>query len=228
MFQDILAVKSALLHSFSQQRILVVGDILLDKYLWGKATRISPEAPVPVVCLERETVALGGAANVANNLASLHVQVELAGFVGADVDADIVRTECELRRIGHSGLHTLADYHTITKTRVLADDRQLLRIDNEKTEERSQAEMDGLLAAIFELLERESFGAVILSDYAKGVCAPYLCEHLITRCRRLGVPLYVDPKGTDYAKYAGATAVKPNRLEITEIAKVKGWSSDPI
>lgn len=228
MFQDILAVKSALLHSFSQQRVLVVGDILLDKYLWGKATRISPEAPVPVVCLERETASLGGAANVANNLASLQVHVELAGFVGNDISADIVRRECEAHHIGFQGLFVLDDYHTITKTRVLADDRQLLRIDDEKTDTRSEAEMDGLLAVIFDLLEQGGYGAVILSDYAKGVCAPYLCARLIERCRELKVSLYVDPKGTDYAKYAGATAVKPNRLEIAEIAKVMGWPSDPI
>jgi D-beta-D-heptose 7-phosphate kinase/D-beta-D-heptose 1-phosphate adenosyltransferase len=228
MFQNILAVKSALLHSFPRQRILVVGDIILDKYLWGKATRISPEAPVPVICMERETVALGGAANVANNLASLQVQVELAGFVGVDGDADIVRSECEVHQIGASGLFGLDDYHTITKTRVLADDRQLLRIDNEKTTMRSEAEMDGLLVVIFGLLEKNDYGAVILSDYAKGVCTPYLCARLIARCREMGVPVYVDPKGTDYSKYAGATAVKPNRLEIEEIAKVMGWPCDPI
>ena len=228
MFHDILAVKSALLHGFSQQRVLVVGDVILDKYLWGKATRISPEAPVPVVCLDRETVALGGAANVAANLASLQVQVDLAGFVGDDSDALVVRRECEARKIGVEALLALPDYHTIAKTRVLADDRQLLRIDNEKTTPRAATEIDALLAVLFRNLETRNYGAVILSDYAKGVCQPGFCEKFIARCRELQIPVYVDPKGQDYAKYRGATAIKPNRLEMSEIAQIMGWPRDPI
>ena len=252
MFEDILAVKAALLHGFAGQRVLVVGDVMLDKYLWGDATRISPEAPVPVVRLTHRTFSLGGAANVAHNLAALGVQVELAGFVGSDADAELLRGECTARGIGTVGLTNLDDFCTTAKTRVLADSRQLLRLDEEVTQPRPNEDADRLLHAIETVLVAQTgtpqtgdtaptggasptdsaaqpLGAVILSDYAKGLCTPYLCQQLIARCRALGIPLYVDPKGRDYLKYRGATAIKPNRPEMSEVASVYGWDgADPV
>lgn len=225
MFQDILEVKSALLHSFCKRRVLVVGDVMLDKYQWGKATRLSPEAPVPVISLERETATLGGAANVASNLASLQVQVELAGFIGSDLDSQAIRTQCKKARIGVKALVGLDSYRTTTKTRIIADERQLLRIDDEATESRSPSETNALFAAIDDRLGQVPFDALIISDYAKGVCSPDFCGRLIARCRVLHIPVYVDPKGQDYCKYAGATAIKPNSSEIGEIAEVMGWPS---
>lgn len=223
MFHDVLAVKAALLHKFPQQRILVVGDVMLDKYLWGSTTRISPEAPVPVVKLARRSVSLGGAANVAHNLATLKVGVELAGFVGPDADAELLRQECRAKGIGVEAITVSQSFSTISKTRVLADDRQMLRLDEEVTEPRSEADQDALLRSIRNLLQAGTFQAVILSDYAKGVCTPYFCAALIALCRAQGVPVYVDPKGRDYHKYTGATAIKPNRAEMAEIAQALGW-----
>lgn len=223
MFDDFLAVKTALLHRFPEQRILVVGDLMLDRYLWGAATRISPEAPVPVVRLNRRTTALGGAANVARNLRSLGVQVDLAGFVGLDRDADDFKSECEAYEIGTSAVVPIYDFCTVTKTRVIADDRQILRFDDEVTFPRTEPECDILLDAIRADLAGGVYAAVILSDYAKGVCTPYFCQALIGICKTAGIPVYVDPKGRDYQKYAGATAIKPNRGEMVELAQAMGW-----
>ncbi|CAN5467339.1 D-glycero-beta-D-manno-heptose-7-phosphate kinase [soil metagenome] len=225
MFHDSLAVKAALLHKFSEQRVLVVGDMMLDRYLWGSATRISPEAPVPVVRVKRRSVALGGASNVARNLISLKVPVEVAGFLGFDTDADEFRLECASFGIGTSATVQIEEFCTVTKTRVIADDRQLLRFDDEISAPRSDAEVDLLLNAIESALAASSFTAVILSDYAKGVCTPYFCQKLIQLCVSKGLPVYVDPKGKDYRKYAGATAIKPNRVEMIELAEAEGWTS---
>lgn len=225
MFQDFLAVKTALLHTFPERRILVVGDLMLDRYLWGSATRISPEAPVPVVRVERRSVALGGAANVARNLRSLGVQADLAGFVGHDGDATDMKNECAACQIGSDALTAIDDFCTIAKTRIIADDRQVIRFDDEIAAPRSNAEADLLFEAIDRQMTAQPYAGVILSDYAKGVCTPYFCQRLIARCRELGVPVYVDPKGRDYKKYAGATAIKPNRVEMVELAQAMNWSA---
>lgn len=224
MFEDAPAVKAALLHGFSRLRVLVVGDLMLDRYLWGTASRISPEAPVPVVHVQRRTSVLGGAANVARNLRSLDVAVDLAGYVGEDGEAGALRAECQAHGIGTEAIVAIDDFCTVTKTRVVADDRQVVRFDDEIAAPRSEAEADGLLATIGARLAAEEYTAVVISDYAKGVCTPYLCQALIAKCRERGIPVYVDPKGRDYRKYAGATAIKPNRVEMIELAHAMGWS----
>ena len=229
MFQDALAAKAALLHGFESRRVLVVGDLMLDRYLWGTAGRISPEAPVPVVHVQRRTVVLGGAANVARNLRSLGVTVELAGYVGYDADAGAFEAECRGHGIGTRAILALEGFCTIAKTRVVAEERQVVRFDDEVAHPRSDAEADALLQAIETCLAEAEYDAVILSDYAKGVCTPFFCEGLLARCRERAVPVYVDPKGRDYGKYAGATAIKPNRIEMVELARAMGWPDvDPV
>ena len=224
MLADAPAAKKALLHGFSERRILVVGDVMLDRYLWGTASRISPEAPVPVVHVQRRSSVLGGAANVARNLRSLDVTADLAGFVGLDGDADSFRAECRAHGIGTDAVVAIDDFCTVVKTRVVADDRQVVRFDDEIAVPRANAEADRLLEAIRALLAAQAYAGVVLSDYAKGVCTPYFCQALIAACRERGVPVYVDPKGRDYAKYRGATAIKPNRVEMIELAQAMGWS----
>ncbi len=223
MLQDAPAAKAALLHGFPRLRVLVVGDLMLDRYLWGTASRISPEAPVPVVHVQRRTAVLGGAANVARNLRSLDVAVDLAGFVGLDADADALRAECRAHAIGDEAIVAIDDFCTVTKTRVIADDRQVVRFDDEIASPRSRAEADRLLDALRPLVRTGSYSGVVLSDYAKGVCTPYFCGGLMAACREASVPVYVDPKGRDYRKYAGATAIKPNRVEMVELAQAMNW-----
>ena len=229
MLLDTLAAKTALLHGFATRRVLVVGDLMLDRYLWGAASRISPEAPVPVVHVQRRTVVLGGAANVARNLRSLGVAVDLAGFVGHDADGAALTAECRAHEIGTDATLTIEGFCTIAKTRVLAEDRQIVRFDDETTHPRADAEIDALLGAINERLNEAVYDAIVLSDYAKGVASPRFCKVLIERCRARGIAVYVDPKGRDYRKYAGATAIKPNRAEMVDLAQAMGWpEGDPV
>ena len=223
MLQDAPAAKAALLHGFPRLRVLVVGDLMLDRYLWGTASRISPEAPVPVVHVQRRTAVLGGAANVARNLRSLDVAVDLAGFVGLDADAEALRAECRAHAIGTDAVVAIDDFCTVAKTRVIADDRQVVRFDDEVAVPRSRPEADALLDALRPLLTAGGYAGVVLSDYAKGVCTPHLCAGLLALCRAASVPVYVDPKGRDYRKYAGASAIKPNRAEMVELAQAMGW-----
>lgn len=228
MFDDVLAVKAALLHGFLKQRVLVVGDLMLDRYLWGSANRISPEAPVPVVRVERRTVALGGAANVARNLCALGVATDLAGYLGRDADAEAFLAECAAHGIGTDAVIETDAACTIAKTRVLADERQVLRFDDETTRPYPPEDAAQLLDGIVAKIQAERPAAVILSDYAKGLATPAFCRALIAHCREAGVPVYVDPKGRDYDKYAGATAIKPNRAEMVELAQAMLWEAAPI
>ncbi len=179
---------------------------------------------MPVVHVQRRSAVLGGAANVARNLRSLDVAVDLAGFVGHDGDAESLRAECRAHAIGMDAVVAIDEFCTVAKTRVLADDRQVVRFDDEIAAPRSEAESDLLLGAIRRLLESGAYCGVVLSDYAKGVCTPHLCAGLIAACRDRGAPVYVDPKGRDYRKYAGATAIKPNRIEMIELAQAMGWT----
>lgn len=224
MFLDSSLAKTALIRKFPDLRIAVVGDVMLDRYLEGTCERISPEAPVPVLKLERRSASLGGAANVARNLASLGVRGELIGTIGNDAAAIEVRRACEETGIGCSGLNQREGSCTVTKTRVLADDHQLLRIDEESSSPNSEPDSDRLVEHFRRLDDEARFDAVILSDYAKGVCTRYLCNQMISVCKDRGIPVYIDPKGQDYQKYAGATAIKPNRLEVMLLAQSKGWT----
>jgi len=223
MFQDVLFVKSAILHRFPHQHILVVGDVMLDRYLRGTANRISPEAPVPVVHLSQSTHSLGGAANVAHNLSALGAAVALVGLVGNDAHGALFRETCREKGIDDAFLVAVEGFCTVTKTRILADDRQLLRLDEEVTGPRPPEDTERLWAAVQASMEARRPDALILSDYAKGVCSPEFCARVIAYCRSIQVPVYVDPKGRNFDKYKGATAVKPNRVEIHELALAMNW-----
>jgi len=222
------SAKAALMRSFSGLRVLVVGDVLLDRYLVGSCERISPEAPVPVVRLQQRFSRLGGAANVAANLAALNVAVELAGVLGVDAAADEIITECAAAGIGTAALLKLASSSTIVKTRILASDRQIVRVDEEDPSPNADAESEALLQGIFSACEKSRPNSVVISDYAKGICTPYFCERLIAYFKEQEIPVFVDPKGRDYSKYRGATGIKPNRIEMTEVAKAKGWPTEDV
>lgn len=202
-------------------RFLVVGDVMLDRYFWGEVERISPEAPVPVFNLRYVTKSLGGAANVANNLRGLRAQVELAGVLGEDQEAEEFISLLKEKKIGSRGLVREKNRPTTVKTRIIASSQQLLRIDIEdqnplarQTAELLQKELKGLLKEI---------DGVILSDYAKGVfLTDGLTNWVIAEATRLGRPVVVDPKGLSWERYRGATCITPNLKELKEIAKAEG------
>ncbi|HEY9318638.1 rfaE bifunctional protein kinase chain/domain [Achromobacter deleyi] len=203
--------------AISRSRVLVVGDVMLDRYWFGEVERISPEAPVPVVRVARREDRLGGAANVARNVAALGGQVTLVGVLGEDEAGDSIR-----RLSAEAGIHAdlIADpsLHTTLKMRVLGRQQQLLRVDFEQHPE--QAALDRVDAALARHLANHDI--VVLSDYAKGVLTRV--ESLLAMARHAGIPVLVDPKGDDYARYRGATLVTPNRSEMQQA--VGRWNSE--
>jgi D-beta-D-heptose 7-phosphate kinase/D-beta-D-heptose 1-phosphate adenosyltransferase len=213
-------VSEVVRRGFDGRRVLVVGDLMLDRYIWGRVRRISPEAPVPIVALARETEVPGGAANVARNLAGLGLAVELAGVTGADAARDALLAALAAEGIEAGAALVASDRGTTTKTRIVGDHQQMLRIDSERAAPLAEADAARLLAALSERLP--GLGALVLSDYAKGVLAGPLCAELIGRARALGIPVLVDPKGRDFDRYAGATLITPNRAELALATDVPG------
>ncbi|MBK5929297.1 D-glycero-beta-D-manno-heptose 1-phosphate adenylyltransferase [Halochromatium salexigens] len=191
---------------------------MLDRYLWGQVGRISPEAPVPVLHLARESESAGGAANVARNLIGLGLEVSLAGITGADEDRQ--RLLRLLAEVGADTSAVLADPSrpTTTKTRVLGNHQQMLRIDAERLAPLSAELEDRLYALIEPQLHQAK--VLLLSDYAKGVLFGGLCGRLIEAARALGLPVLVDPKGRDFSRYLGASLVTPNRDELARVVGV--------
>lgn len=195
---------------FSKARVVVAGDVMLDQYLFGATSRISPEAPVPVVHVQQTDDRPGGAANVAVNLAALGVTTSLVGVVGRDAAGDSLEQilsgqgiRCAFRRVD--------DRPTITKTRVQSRGQQLIRLDKENAAALPGDDVVGHLKSSL-----DGAGAVILSDYGKGALTEV--RNMIQACRDAGVPVLVDPKGTDFTKYRGATLLTPNQSEFEAVA----------
>jgi D-glycero-beta-D-manno-heptose-7-phosphate kinase len=205
-----------LLSAASHTKILVLGDVMLDHFLWGKVGRISPEAPVPVVEFDNESFVPGGAGNVARNLADLNVATELLGTTGHDDSAARLKKVLEHDRIGCGGLLACADRQTGVKTRIIAHRQQIVRVDRETRLDVDEATTLRLLAE----LERglQTADAVILCDYAKGVVTQQLVNKTKELCRRRGAWLSVDPKPVHQLKLAGVSLLTPNRKEAFELA----------
>jgi D-beta-D-heptose 7-phosphate kinase/D-beta-D-heptose 1-phosphate adenosyltransferase len=205
---------------FSRARVLVVGDVMLDRYLFGGTHRISPEAPVPVVHIRDNEDRAGGAANVAINLARLGVRTTLMGIVGNDDEAAALQSAMEDSKVA-CRFSTVEGWPTITKTRVQSRGQQLIRLDRE---EPVTAGSEALTRALADHLP--DVDAVVLSDYGKGSLADV--ADMIAACRKTGVPVYVDPKGNDFDKYRGATLITPNQGEFDAIAGVADSDDDMV
>lgn len=199
-------------------RVLVVGDIMLDRYWFGEVERISPEAPVPVVRVARREDRLGGAANVARNIAALGAHAGLVGVIGADEPGQQVRRLVQEASIDGHLVENQADMPTTLKMRVLGRQQQLLRVDFEQ-EPGAQA-LTALGSCVADLVAQ--YDMLVLSDYAKGALGRV--DAMIAAARQAGVPILVDPKGPLYQRYLGATIVTPNRLEMQEA--VGRWTSE--
>lgn len=195
----------------SALNILVVGDVMLDEYLWGSVRGISPEAPVPVVEIHEQSYAPGGAGNVAANLACLQTNVRLAGVVGNDFQAAKLGELFSAMPGISTFLFPCADRPTTTKTRILAHSQQMLRADREERHHISAEAETSILNYVQQHLD--SLHACVLSDYAKGVVTDHLLRSLISTCKEANIPVIVDPKGLHYSRYRGATVVTPNTAE---------------
>lgn len=201
------------------ERILVLGDVMLDRYLWGNVTRISPEAPVPVVEVDRESMRLGGAANVAHNVLSLKGKPELIAVVGEDVVADRLRHALSRVSVPIEGLLVDPNRRTSLKTRIVARGQHVVRADQE-----DRREIDGTVAEAVTsrvLSSLDGLKAVIISDYGKGVVTRKLLESLLPAARERGIPVCVDPKDTHFNAYTGVAVVTPNQYEAAEVLGYK-------
>jgi D-beta-D-heptose 7-phosphate kinase/D-beta-D-heptose 1-phosphate adenosyltransferase len=200
-----------LLAGARDKRIAVVGDAMLDVYLTGDVERISPEAPVPVVRVRTRKCALGGAANVAQNVAALGARCDLVAAVGADSAAAVLRRMLQDVTGADRSLVTIARC-TTQKTRIVARSQQLLRVDEEEDGDLLVADLDRLLAAVQDAVRAAH--AVVLEDYNKGVLQPPVIRAAIETARERGIPTVVDPKFKNFFAYQGATIFKPNRREL--------------
>ena len=210
-----MASLSSYINGFSGVRVLVIGDLILDQFTYGKVERISPEAPVPVFKVTHEKKMLGGAGNVVANLCALGCRVSLIGVVGKDENGNKIRhllDECG----AHSYLLCAQGYPTIVKTRLIAGGSHLSRVDREEV----APVLTGLMGRYEKMLRRvvKHVDIVLISDYNKGLLTTDTTPMIVKVCRQFNKPVIVDPKGTDYTKYTGATLVKPNLKEFTEVS----------
>ena len=210
---------------FAGRRLAVVGDSMVDRFLWGRVDRISPEAPVPVVRLERETVKLGGAANVAANIRALGAEVVLFALCGEDEAAGHLRGLLAERGIDDGGLVASARRPTTIKTRVIAHNQQVVRTDREDDSPADDELVERLLASF---AAGGAFDAVVVSDYGKGLLTDRALAALFARGRELGVPVVVDPKRGDYSQYRGATSLTPNQKEAEQACALEIRSDESL
>ncbi len=209
----------SILNKFSEVRVLVVGDVMLDRYLWGTVSRISPEAPVPVVKLERVTQTAGGAANVAANIASLGARAYLVGAIGTDESGLALPLILAGNNVASDYLVKFADRPTTCKTRVIAHSQQLLRVDDENSTQLNDQQAEIVCQKIKELLPQ--IDVVLLSDYAKGCLCERVLAETIEAAKNYGKPVLIDPKGKNYQPYRGATLLTPNKDEAAAASGIE-------
>ena len=202
-----------IIDKFAGRRLAVIGDSMVDRFLWGRVDRISPEAPVPVVRVEKETVKLGGAANVAANIRALGAEAVLFGICGPDEAGRQLRGLLTDRGIDDSGLVDCSDRPTTVKTRIIAHNQQVVRADREEDTPVSADEVNQLAAS---LKKSGPFDGIIFSDYGKGVLTDEALKLFIAAGQKAGVPMVVDPKKGDFSQYRGVTSLTPNQKEAEQ------------
>ena len=218
-----------ILENFKNARVAVLGDVMLDVYIWGQVNRISPEAPVPVVSVKKRTCCLGGAANVMRNIATLGAYAEGFGVIGSDEAGQQVIAELEREGILPDGVIAVSDRPTTEKRRIMASGQQLLRIDDENTAQVSDAIRDRLVEGIIRRIREKELDAVIFEDYAKGLLSSRMLEEIIKEAKLHKIPTALDPKPGGLNPVRGLTFIKPNRSEAFAMAEMqdKNPAADP-
>lgn len=217
-------VASRIVDEFAGRRLIVVGDLMLDRFIWGSVRRISPEAPVPVVDVERESQHLGGAGNVVANVVALGAEAWPLGVVGDDADADLLESEFRRAGVDTSGLVRDASRPTTTKTRIVAHSQQVVRADRE-----GRHAVDGEVeAAVVRAFEQrlESADAVVVSDYDKGLLAGGLLPRVLEAAHAAGVPVCLDPKVRRFSQYRPVTVITPNHHEAEAASGLPATTDD--
>ena len=209
-----------LFNSFNEQNILIIGDVMVDAYLWGKVDRISPEAPVPIVHIGKKESRLGGAANVALNIKALGAKPIICSIIGDDLEGSELIKLLDVENIDAGYLIKINERKTTVKTRVLAQNQQVLRIDAETETEISKSETDLVLEKFHIILEKNQIDAIIFQDYDKGLITPYLINEISKSAKAKNIPIIVDPKKRNFLSYQNVDVFKPNLKELKEGIKV--------
>ncbi|MDR1696453.1 MAG: D-glycero-beta-D-manno-heptose-7-phosphate kinase [Endomicrobium sp.] len=205
---------SKIIDSFKKQTVLVVGDIMIDKFVWGKVSRISPEAPVPVVEITKETETLGGAGNVANNITALGGKAFVIGTIGEDMTAASLMSLLKEKSVNSDYLVCDSRRPTIIKTRIIAANQQVVRVDKEVKGSFTLSTEAKVIGNIEKLIPQSD--AVVISDYGKGVVSPKVLNRTIFLAKKHGIPVTVDPKTEHFKKYKKVTTITPNTKEAIE------------
>ncbi len=212
--------------SFSTKKIFVVGDVMIDSYMWGKTERISPEAPVPVVSVTDKENRLGGAANVGLNIKAMGSEPVLCAIIGDDVQGQVFRELLEKRQMTDKGLMETTDRPTTVKTRVIASSQHLLRVDEEKSEAVPQGTAQKFAKLTTHLMEKEKPDALIFEDYDKGNITPDVIQIIVEKAVEMNIPVLVDPKKRNFFDYKNVTLFKPNFKELVEGMKISIQKTD--
>jgi rfaE bifunctional protein kinase chain/domain len=203
-----------------KQRVLIIGDVMIDNYVWGKVTRISPEAPVPVVSVDRKEQRLGGAANVALNVQSMGATPILCSVIGVDREGERFLELMLENNLAPKGILKSRERITTVKTRIIGNNHHLMRMDEEIDYDITPHETGLFLQRISYLLDKQKIDVIIFEDYDKGLITEPLIREVVNRARKLKVPVVVDPKKKHFMNYQGATLFKPNLKELKEGLKV--------
>lgn len=204
-------------------RILIIGDLMLDHYVWGSVERISPEAPVQILKITQENNRLGGASNVALNLIALGAKAHICGIVGDDMDGKNIISLLDSAGVNRDLLCIKSDFQSIKKTRFIASNQQVLRVDRESVEKSLDSAILGKIAESI-----KQFSAIILSDYGKGALSVDFTKQIIALANDKKIPILCDPKGDDYSKYANATLLTPNKKEAQIATNIRIDSRDSL
>jgi len=206
--------------SFNNLNVLIIGDVMIDSYLWGKVNRISPEAPVPIVAVTKKERRLGGAANVALNIQALGATPILCSVIGVDIEGQAFMDLLKNQKLSQKGILKSRDRITTVKTRVIGNNAQLLRVDDETEQDITASETQQLLTLISYIISHDRIDVIIFEDYNKGLITPKLIAKVVELAKSKGIPTCVDPKKRNFNAYKGVSLFKPNLKELREGIKV--------
>lgn len=206
--------------SFSKLRVLIIGDVMIDNYVWGKVTRISPEAPVPIVSVTKKERRLGGAANVALNVQAMGATPILCSVIGADSEGQQFLELMQKQKLAPKGILRSRERITTVKTRIMGNQHHLLRVDEEIDHDITSQETQQFLQRIAYLLDTQKIDVIIFEDYDKGLITEPLIRDVVNKARRLKVPVVVDPKKKHFMSYRNVSLFKPNLKELKEGLKI--------
>ena len=205
---------------FNNLNVLIIGDVMIDSYLWGKVSRISPEAPVPIVAVGKKERRLGGAANVALNIQALGANPVLCSVIGVDYEGQAFMDLLKTQKLSQKGILKSRDRVTTVKTRVMGNNAQLLRVDEEEESDITPSETQQLITLISYIINHDKIDVIIFEDYNKGLITPKLISKVVELAKDKGIPTCVDPKKKNFNSYKGVSLFKPNLKELREGIKL--------